>query len=412
MKKKYDIGVIGSGPGGMSAALKAASLGKKVAVIEQGELGGVCLNTGCIPTKTVIASVSMFKKISKAGDLGIRTEASKIDWRSVLERKRRVVEKLRKGVELSFKKAGIDVIKARAEILGPGAIKAGSDEILCRDMIIATGSEKHVPESFSGAMTSDEALELENPPSSMAVVGGGAVGIEFASIFSALGTTVTIYEMLPSILPGADSDISAEAARGLERSGIKVLAGAPADPEKIDAATVLVTGRKFTKTSVGPDMRTSQKGIYAVGDITGMANYAHTATMQGIIAAENICGKNSLMDYSAVPFCVFSDPEIAGVGITQQQAAEKNIDTVISKFPFAALGRSACEGDIRGFVKLIAEKNTGTIIGCHIIGRNAGELIQEAVIAVRNKMTVSDLAGMIHAHPTLPEALWEAARSI
>jgi dihydrolipoamide dehydrogenase len=412
MKKKFDIAVIGSGPGGIAAALRAASLGRKVAVIEKGELGGVCLNTGCIPTKTIIASVSLYSQIKRAGDLGISAQEPKIEWDKVLERKNRVISKLRKGIELSFKKAGIEVIKGTGAVKGPGAVGTGSDEISCEKIIIATGTEKQLLPGFKNALTSDEVLELKEIPSSMAIIGGGAVGVEFASIFAALGTIVTIYEMEPSILPGMDKDIAAEAAKSLEKSGITILAGSPADPEKISAGTVLTTGRRFKKIEVDRSMETGEKGIYAVGDVTGIANYAHTATMQGITAADNACGTKREMDYTAVPSCLFTDPEVASVGMTQQAAEDAGIDIAASKFHFAALGRSACSGDLRGFVKLIAEKKTGSVIGCHIIGQHASDIIQEAVTAVRHNMTAADLANTIHAHPTLPEGVWEAARAL
>lgn len=412
MKKKFDIAVIGSGPGGIAAALRAASLGRKVAVIEKGELGGVCLNTGCIPTKALIASVSLLSTVKKAADLGISLKEPKIEWDKVLERKNRVISKLRKGIELSFRRSGIEVINGTGAVKGPGAVSTGSDEISCGKIIIATGTEKQLLPGFKNALTSDEVLEIKEIPSSMAVIGGGAVGVEFASIFAALGTTVTIYEMLPSILPGTDTDISLELTRSLEKNGITVLAGAAAESEKIGSDVVLSTGRRFKKIEVDRTMETEEKGIYAVGDVTGIANYAHTATMQGITAADNACGIKREMDYTAVPSCVFTDPEVASVGMTQQAAEGAGIDIAASKFPFAALGRSACTGDLRGFVKLIAEKKTGTVIGCHIIGQHASDMIQEAVTAVRHKMTAADLSNTIHAHPTLPEGVWEAARAL
>ncbi len=218
--------------------------------------------------------------------------------------------------------------------------------------------------------------------------------------------------MMPEILPNEDKDISSEISQILQKRNIKIITGQKADPEKISAAAVLLTGRKFKKIDVDTGMRTKEKGIYAIGDVTGMANYAHVASMQGIVAAENICGITSKMDYSAVPACTFTDPEIASVGLTEQKAGATGIEYSVSNFPFAALGKSACEGDIRGFVKLIIDKRTRTVIGCHIVGPHASDLIQEGVIAVKKKISCDELAKTIHAHPTMPEALWEAARSL
>lgn len=415
-EKTFDVAIIGSGPGGYTAALKAASLGKKVAVIEKDSIGGVCLNRGCIPTKAIIASVSLYTKMLKAGEYGIEAEAPRLNWAGILKRKQRVVSKLGKGIEFLFKKAGVELLKGTGSIKGTGCVSvenAGvTKEITCGDIIIATGTEKSILPGFRNAITSDEALELGDIPSSMAVIGAGAVGIEFASIFSALGTDITIYEMMPEILPNEDKDISSEISQILQKRNIKIITGQKADPEKISAAAVLLTGRKFKKIDVDTGMRTKEKGIYAIGDVTGMANYAHVASMQGIVAAENICGITSKMDYSAVPACTFTDPEIASVGLTEQKAGATGIEYSVSKFPFAALGKSACEGDIRGFVKLIIDKRTRTVIGCHIVGSHASDLIQEGVIAVKKKISCDELAKTIHAHPTMPEALWEAARSL
>lgn len=415
MDNNFDIAVIGSGPGGYTAALKAASFGKKVAVIEKEEPGGICLNKGCIPTKAILASISVYSKMMRAGEFGIEVGTPQINWHKVLERKKRVVTKHRKGIEFLFKKAGIEVIKGIGTVKGPGhiGITAGANtaDIRCKKIIIATGTEKQLLPGFDNAVTSDEMLEMENVPGSMAVIGAGAVGIEFSRIFSALGTKITLYELMPDILPGTDKDLSDIIARSLKKNGVDIITGKAVRPSDISGQTVLVTGRKFDRIKVNSRMETQDKDIYAVGDVTGMANYAHVASMQGIIAAENACGIPSEMDYAAVPSCIFAEPEIASVGITEEKAKAAGIPHKISKFSFAGLGKSSCEGESEGFVKLIVDGKTDEVVGCHIIGAHASDLIGEATLAVRTKTKAKDIAKTIHAHPTLPEAVWEAARS-
>ncbi|MFA5104560.1 MAG: FAD-dependent oxidoreductase [Candidatus Margulisiibacteriota bacterium] len=413
MKKNFDIAVIGSGPGGNTAALKAASLGKKVVVIERDEIGGVCLNTGCIPTKTILASISLYSKMMRADRFGIEAGTPQINWHKVLERKKQVVVKLRKGIESLFKKAGIEHIKGIGAIKGTGQVSVGSSEgpieIECENIIIATGSEKQVLPGFEKAISSSEALELVSVPESMAIIGAGAVGIEFSRIFSILGTKISLYEMMPNILPGTDKDLSDIVFQSLRKNNVNIVTGKAVKPSDITEHLVLVTGRKFDKIQVNSKMETSDKNIYAVGDVTGIANYAHVASMQGIVAAENACGIFSEMDYSAVPSCIFSDPELASVGVTEEKAKGSGIPHKITKFAFAGLGKSSCEGEPNGFVKLIVHNDTDEVIGCHIIGAHASDLIGEAALAVKTKIKAKDIAKTIHSHPTLPEALWEAA---
>jgi len=414
-EKHFDIAVIGAGPGGYTAALKAASLGKKVAIIEKEELGGVCLNRGCIPTKTILASISIYSKIMRAEEFGIEAGTPQINWYKVLERKQRVVSKLRKGIEFLFRKAGIEHIKGTGTVKGTGSIGVisaeGSLDINCKSIIIATGTEKQMLPGFEKAITSDEALELESVPASMAVIGAGAVGIEFSRIFSALGTKISLYEMTSGILPGTDKDISDIVAQSLRKNGVDIITGKTVKPSDVEGQQVLLTGRKFNRIQVNSRMETADKDIYAIGDVTGIANYAHVASMQGIVAAENACGIQSEMDYSAVPSCIFSDPEIASVGMTEEKAKGSGIDHKVSKFAFAGLGKSSCEGETNGFVKIIVDGRTDEVLGCHIVGAHASDLIGEATLAVRTKIKAKDIARTIHAHPTLPESLWEAARS-
>lgn len=412
----FDIVVIGSGPGGYTAAVRAAKLGKKVAVIEKDEIGGVCLNKGCIPTKALIESARLYSRIKRAKEFGINAGAPSFDWKAVLERRNNIVIKLRKGLEYLFRTNNIEFIKGKAKVLSPGEMKielpdGTTKTITCTDLIISTGSNGSKPAGFESSVTSDDLLEIPEIPKKLSIVGAGAVGIEFGYIFNAFGTEVSICEMLPRVLPEMDEDISKALERSLVRKGINIETGVKAVPiERTTDNLQLTTGRKSNNIAVDERMRTKDKGIYAIGDITGKANYAHVAEMQGIVAAENICGMDSKMDYSAVPSCVFCEPEVSAVGITEKEAGDKGMEITVSKYNFAALGKAAAMSEPEGFAKLISGKKSGKILGCHIIGAGAGDLIAEATLAVRKGLTVKDLAGTIHAHPTLPEILWEAAR--
>ncbi|MCX5748659.1 MAG: FAD-dependent oxidoreductase [Candidatus Saganbacteria bacterium] len=411
---KYDIIVIGSGPGGTAAALEAASLDKKVALIEKSDLGGVCLNKGCIPTKSIIASCALYLKMKKAGEFGLSAENISFDWKKIQERKNNVVSRLRKALALSFKNAGIEIINGKASVKGAGSVSVeneGKEQALnCSKVIIATGTEKAAAEGF---LTSDEVLDMETLPERIAIIGAGAVGVEFACIFNVLGSEVSLYEMLPKILPSEDEEISSLLESILRKKGIKIETGRKADINALEVSGIpvmIASGRKYEKIDVNEKMETATPGIYAIGDVTGISMYAHTATMQGIVAARNACEKDAVMDYSAVPSCTFSFPEVASCGLTEKEAKEKGMDIKTSKFNFAALGKSTVSGEREGFVKLVANAKTGVLLGGHIIGDNASDLIAEITLAIRNKLTAQDISKTIHSHPTLPEAVWEAGR--
>ncbi len=406
----FDIIIIGSGPGGYTAAVELAKHGKSVAVIEKDEIGGVCLNTGCIPTKTIIESARLYSKTKSSETFGITTENTSYDWPKILQRKDKVIFKLRKGIEYLFKINKVTFIKGTATIKEPGIVTVdNTDVIKCSNIIIATGSRTKAIKGFENALTSEQLLSITAVPKKLTIIGAGPIGIEFASIFSSFGTEVTVYEMENSILPSEDEDISKAAKQIFSRRGINIIAGNKVDPSEVDISNCLVSsGRQTDMIIVNSRMQTNEKGIYAIGDATGILNYAHVASMQGIIAAKSICGTDIIMDYSAVPSCVFSDPEIASVGLTEKQAQEKGINYKTSKYNFAALGKSNASSEIEGFVKVIADKETDKLIGCHIIGSNASNLIGEAALAIKNGLTSKNIAETIHSHPTLPEAFWEA----
>ena len=421
MLPEYDLIVIGSGPGGNNAAWTAAKLGKKVLIVEKDEVGGICLNRGCMPTKALVASAELFSKAKRASEFGLKIDNPSFEWKDIIERKNRIVQKLRKGLEFSFRNLGIDVIKGTGTIIEPGtvsivvAIHESPAIIKSPNIIISTGSENKRLPGFDSAITSDEALNLTELSKSMTIIGSGAIGIEFACIFNTFGVEVTVIEMMPQILPGIDEEISKSLEQILKRKGIKIKTGIKFDtgPLPPDPGLILTAvGRTFNKIDVNKRLQTKDKGVYAVGDITGVSAYAHSAAMQGVVAAKNICGIDSLMDYSAMPACVFASPEVATVGLSEKQAKEKGIDIKVSKENFAAIGKFMTLGEREGFIKIVAEKNSGKILGCHIIGHGATDLIAEAGLAIKNSLTAEDITKTIHAHPTLPEAIWEAAGGI
>jgi len=356
--------------------------------------------------------------MKRAGEYGLSASDISFDWNKIQERKNNIVLKLRKGIEFLFRKANIEFVKGSAKIKELGLVEIElpdktKKEIKCLNIIIATGAATDKIKGFETSLTSDEMLEIQSVPKSITLVGAGAIGVEFASIFNAFGSEVTLVEMLPRIVPTEDEEVSKALEQIMKKRGINILTGTKADPSSIKSEITLTSACRISKKiEVNNKMETKDKGIYGIGDITGISMYAHAAMMQGIAAADNICGVKNLMDYTAVPACTFASPEIASVGITEQYAKEKNMNYKVGKFNFAALGKSATSGEKEGFVKLISDSNTGKILGGHIIGDNASNLIQEIVLAVKKGLTAKDLAETIHAHPTLPEAIWEAAREI
>lgn len=447
--KKYDIVVIGAGPGGYVAAIKASQFGKKVALIEKKYMGGTCLNVGCIPTKTLIANAHVMHSIKQASEFGITTGPVSFDYSKMKQRKDSVVEKMRKSLEGLVKSNGITILSGHAEFVSPTEIKVRGEtnEMLTFDkVIIASGSEPldipAFPCDHQKVLNSTSILELTTLPKTLAIIGGGYIGCEFASLYAELGVKVIILEALPMILAPQGKTISDVMTRAFIKKGIDVQTGVfvegidhkgegvsirlkGKDPVVCDAALVAV-GRKIISEgmalekagvkvsdrgmiAVNEKMETSVPGIYAIGDVTGKYMLAHVASHQGIVAAANACGQNASMHYEAVPAVIFTSPEVAMVGMTLEQAQEAGLPAAVGKFPFQALGKSVATMETEGFAQIITNKQTGQILGAQVIGHDAASLIAEIALAIANELTVDCIADTIHAHPTLPEAWLEAA---
>jgi dihydrolipoamide dehydrogenase len=468
----YDVVVIGAGTGGYVAAIRAAQLGLTVAVVEkQKALGGTCLLWGCIPTKALLEHAHALKIIRNAkewgvtfgaGDDGAGTAAVRVEMAQVQARKDRIVTGLTKGVEFLFKKHKIEWIKGTARLAGSGAVDVydGDARTLkaTREIIVATGS---APRSAPGIVidrrriiTSDEAIGLREVPTSLAVLGSGAVGVEFASIFRRFGSTVTIFELLPRLAPSEDEHVSAELEKALRKQGTTCHTGANvtsavASSDGVDVRATLADGRTIelkvdyllVATGRGPvteslDVgrvglglekgyikvdelyRTSVPGISAVGDVItlGSASHpqlAHVSSAEGIVAAERIAGIGTRpINYDHVPVCTYCDPEIGSVGLTEREAQRRGYDVCVGTFPFGVLGRAKIAGETEGLVKIVADKKYDEVLGVHMIGPRATELVAEATLALRLESTVEELMRTIHAHPTMAEAVGEAARAV
>lgn len=440
----YDVIVVGGGPGGYTAAIRLAELGKKTAIVEEDSLGGTCLNRGCIPTKVYAHASELINGIKAADDFGITAEYS-VDKDKMRKKKERVVKRLVGGVGYLMKAHNIDVINGKASFIDKNTIQADK-RYTAENFIIATGSRTFIPPipgvDSPGVITSDKALELESIPEKIVIIGAGIIGLEFANIYSALGSRVTVVEMLPELLPMIDRDIAEIMLKALRNKNIelhlnskverieagpKVVYTENGNANSIECDTVLVavgrvanvngierlnleTDRKGIK--VDSHMRTSLDNIYAVGDVTGGIQLAHVAAYQGIIAAHNIAGDEREADYSVVPSCVYTDPEIAWVGLNEGQAREKYGEIKIGTFPYSALGRAMTMGENDGLVKIIAEAKYGQIVGMEIIGKDATEIIHEGALAIKEEFTAEEIADTIHAHPTLSEAIKEAAEDL
>lgn len=449
----YQVVIIGGGPGGYVAAIRAAQLGLKTALVEKREMGGTCLNRGCIPTKAMVAGVEKLRAVRHGAEFGLKVAEVSFDFARLMARKKEVVERLRGGVSYLLQKNGVEVIAGTGRIAAPGKVVVEKDgertELLTENIIVATGSEALRPEAlgYDGerVITSDEALEMTELPASIIILGGGVVGCEFACLLAELGCKVTVVEAMNTILPMTDKEVARQMQALLKKRGIAVKtkskivrvekdsSGVKAvleNGEEITAEKMLISiGRVLNTSGLGLEevgvqlgsrgevivdefMRTSVPGIYAVGDITGKLQLAHVASAQGIVAVEHIAGRERAMNYTAVPACIFTSPEVAGVGMTTQEAEEKGIAVKTGKFPFLALGKAVAMGETEGFIKFVADAETDRILGVHIVGPHASDLIAAATVAVQQKMTVAEYTRVIHAHPTLAEGLLEAAEAV
>jgi dihydrolipoamide dehydrogenase len=461
---EYDVIVVGAGTGGYVAAIRAAQLGLTVAVVEkQSALGGTCLLWGCIPTKALLEHAHAVKVVQHAKEWGISIgeAAVAIDMSQVQDRKNRIVSSITRGVEYLFKKNKIDWIKGTARLTGNGGVDVfeGNTQTLRarREIIVATGS---APRSVPGVevdhtriITSDEAIHLKEVPKSLVIMGSGAVGVEFASIFRRFGSSVTILELLPRLVPVEDEAVSAELEKSFRKQGIVChtgakVTGAKADGDGVDVDVQLAggTAERFradyllVATGRGPvtsglnvegvglvlekgfikvdeEYRTSVPGISAVGDVItlgtpGHPQLAHVSSAEGIIAAERIAGRETRpLNYDQVPGCTYCDPEIGSVGLTEREAKERGFDVRVGTFPFGVLGRAKISGETEGFVKIVANKAHDEILGIHMIGSRSTELVAEATVALRLESTVEELIRTIHPHPTMAEAIGEAAHA-
>jgi dihydrolipoamide dehydrogenase len=443
----FDVVILGGGPGGYVAALRAAQLGAKTAIVEKDRLGGTCLVRGCIPTKALLQSSELYSQAKGGTEFGLVTDALTFDWAVAQKRKTAVVDQLVKGVEGLLKAGGVTSFRGAGRLGGKGTVKVGSDVIQAKDIVIATGSAiSRIPlKGAEHTIDSDQILELKDVPKRLAVIGGGVVGMEFAAMFAAIGTKVTVLEMLPQVLPMVDADLvnlyakhlagiggtihtSSKVAEVVKaKGGLQVRFSEGGEGGAVDADQVLLAvgrspyteglgveeaGVKLERGRVVVDahLRTTASGVWAIGDVIGGIMLAHVASYEGICAVENIAGHgNRTPDYHAAPNCIYTDPEIAHVGLGEKDAKEKGLDVKIGRFPFAASGRALTLGQSEGFVKVIADSGSGKLLGAHIIGPRATDLIAEATLAIQNGLTMEELDLTIHAHPTLPESLMEAA---
>ncbi len=450
-----DITIIGAGPGGYVAAIKAAQLGAKVALIEKENIGGTCLNWGCIPTKAFVRSASVFKDLKEADSYGLSAENVSVDINNVVNRKNEIVAQLVGGIEFLIEKNNISLFRGHAELIDSNTVfvKHGNKEttIHTKDMILATGSKSStVPikgVDSENVITSNEILNIKSMPKSLVIIGGGVIGMEFAFIFKNLGVDVTVVEFANSILEALDDDISSEIASVAEEKGIKVYSSSKVteildteNKEKIvvfskDEKKHYVTGDKVLLAvgrqpnmdgldlqklgidlndrgrgiKVNEKMQTNIPNIYAIGDVTNIIQLAHVASHQGIVAVENILGHDATMNYDVVPSAVFTDPEIGVVGLSEKEAKKQNIKISTGVFPFEANGKALTLGESRGFAKIIKDKNTNKILGASIVGPHATDLIHELALAVKNGLKDVDIIETIHAHPTTSESIHEAA---
>lgn len=454
---EYDIAIIGAGTGGYVAAIRAAQLGAKVLLIEKKDLGGVCLNQGCIPTKTLLKSAEKWTDLKKIEEFGLVVSESAYDWQKIMERKNKVIHTLRSGIEKLIKAHKIDLVFGKATLKDQHTLHVVTDQAeqecdyTARKIILATGSVPAKPplvgSDLAGVLTSDDILRINEVPASLLIIGAGAVGVEFAGIYAAFGCAVTLVEMAPTILPLCDGDLQKRMALALRKQGIKqfskalvqeiiqngdsldVVIEVKGQRQVITVEKVLVaTGRRpvvavdelaaigveYTKCgiTVNEKMETSVQGIYAIGDVTGINMLAHTASHQGLVAAANACGVEERMDYSAIAGCIFTTPEIAWVGLTEEECQASGRSIQIGKFNFAANGKALSMGETEGLAKIIADSVTHKVLGCHIMGPHASDLIMEGVLAVRLGLTAEDLAATIHPHPTLTETMGEAAQGV
>ena len=454
-----DVVIIGSGPGGYVAAIRAGQLGLDTVVIERDPfLGGTCLHRGCIPTKALLHTADLLQQARDGGKAGVMCSQISLDLKAAHDHKRKVVTKAAKGVEFLFKKNKVRWVQGTARLVGARTVEVAkadgtSERLQPKHVVLATGSRcgdlPHIKADGDRIINSDHALELQQVPASLLVLGAGAVGMEFASIYSRFGSKVTVVELLDRALPLEDPAVSAEVEKAFRRQGIALHTGTRVEEAKVDGGVVkcravtakgemlaleaerllLGVGRTAVLKDIGlestkvkiergrivvdPFCRTHEEGVYAIGDLIDTPWLAHVASAEGVLAVEHIAGKNPRpIDYGQVPSCTYCWPEVGSIGLTEPEAKAKGYEVRVGSFPFSALAKASILGESVGFVKIVADAKYDEILGVHIVGPHATELIAEASAALRGELTAEELAYTIHAHPTLHEAIHEAAEAV
>jgi dihydrolipoamide dehydrogenase len=455
-ERSFDAIVLGAGPGGYVCAIRLAQLGRKVAVVEEQWLGGVCLNVGCIPSKAMISAGALVKRLGDASKMGIEVGEVRVDMEKLQAWKGSVVDRLTSGVGTLFKGNKIEVVSGRGRLVAPDRIEvtgeAGTETITAPSIVLATGSRPIEIPGFAfdeeKVLSSTGALALAEVPGRVCVIGGGYIGLEIGMMLRHLGSEVTVVEMTDTLLPGTEPQLVKVVARSAKKQKIKVHTKSKAlGWEEKDGSLVvrvetpkgelevpcdkilLTVGRRPNTEGIGLEdvgvklddhgfvetdasLRTSVPGVYAIGDLAGQPMLAHKASKEGLIAAEAVCGRPSVRDWRCVPAVIFTDPEVASVGLTEAEAVERGHEVAIGKFPFAANGRALSLMETEGFTMVVADKKTDEVLGVHMVGPEVTELIGEATLAIEMGATAEDIALTIHAHPTLPETLMEAAEAV